>query len=326
MVPNTSTPIGSKTCTRCGLTKPKSEFLPTRNPFIANGYSCICNDCTRSWLRAQENEWNAFDKFCQFMDIPFEPERYEKLKQTNGINTFMVYNALYQQKDYANVDWATTQAEYKDLAAQNQLRVAVPALKEERLHELREKWGGHYDVEALSYLETLYEGIVQTQNIGSALNGDQALKICKISYEIDVRIQEGKEFDKLLASYDKLVKAAEFNSKNAKNASDFDSIGELCIWLEKRGFKNSYYNDVTKDVVDETIKNVQNWTQRLYINESGISEEITKRIESLQNINNMESNFDIPNPSARELDDYDNEGFEMEIEEDFRADEDGDES
>ena len=40
----------------------------------------------------------------------------------------------------------------------------------------------------------------------------------------------------------------------------------------------------------------------------------------------MESNFDIPNPSARELDDYDNEGFEMEIEEDFRAEEDGDES
>lgn len=113
------------------------------------------------------------------MDIPFEPERYEKLKQTNGINTFMVYNALYQQKDYANVDWSTTQAEYKDLAAQNQLRVAVPALKEERLHELREKWGGHYDVEALSYLETLYEGIVQTQNIGSALNGDQALKFVK---------------------------------------------------------------------------------------------------------------------------------------------------
>jgi hypothetical protein len=77
-----------------------------------------------------------------------------------------------------------------------------------------------------------------------------------MSYEIDCRIREGVDFDKLLASYDKLVKVAEFTPKNTKNASDFDSVGELVRWLEKRGFKNKYFDGVTRDVVDETIKNV----------------------------------------------------------------------
>ena len=66
-----------------------------------------------------------------------------------------------------------------------------------------------------------------TQNVSGALQMDQALKVCKISLELDSRIREGVDFDKMLASYEKLVKAAEFTPKNVKNAGDFDSIGEL---------------------------------------------------------------------------------------------------
>jgi len=80
--------------------------------------------------------------------------------------------------------------------------------------------------------------------------------LCMISYELEQRIRNGEEFDKLLASYDKLVKVAEFTPKNAKNASDFDSTGELWRWLEKRGWKNKFYDNVTRDIVDETIKNI----------------------------------------------------------------------
>jgi hypothetical protein len=60
----------------------------------------------------------------------------------------------------------------------------------------------------------------------------------------------------MLASYDKLVKVAEFTPKNVKNASDFDSVGELAKWLEKGGWKNKFYDGVTRDVVDETMKNI----------------------------------------------------------------------
>jgi hypothetical protein len=42
----------------------------------------------------------------------------------------------------------------------------------------------------------------------------------------------------MLSSYDKIIKIAEFTPKNAKNAADFDSVGELVRWLEKKGWKN----------------------------------------------------------------------------------------
>ena len=156
--------------------------------------------------------------------------------------------------------------------------------------------------------------------VSGALQGDQALKICKISYEIDCRIREGADFDKLLASYDKLVKTGEFTPKNVKNASDFESMGELCRWLEKRGFVNRFYDGETRDVVDETIKNIQSWNQRLYTNESGIGDEINQRIQALKTAAELESYYDV-DPGVDDYDNYENEGFEQLFsDEEFAAD------
>ena len=147
-----------------------------------------------------------------------------------------------------------------------------------------------------------------TQNVSGALQMDQALKICKISLELDSRIREGTDFDKMLASYERLVKTAEFTPKNVKNAGDFDSMGELVKWLEKRGFRNTFYDDVTRDIVDETIKNIQNYNQRLYTNESGIGEEITRRIEALKNAQELENYYGV-SEQEYDLDNYDNDGY-----------------
>ena len=186
----------------------------------------------------------------------------------------------------------------------------IPLLSDKRRNELRAKWGGNYDDEALNYLENLLKGLISSQNINGALQSDQALKICKISYELDCRIRSGQDFDKILTAYDKLVKTAEFTPKTVKNANDFESLGELIRWEERRGWKNQYYTDVTKDVVDETIKNIQNYNRNLYINESGIGDEITRRIEALKqaekpqdNIYNLEQVYDI--------DQYDVDGYDQ---------------
>ena len=144
---------------------------------------------------------------------------------------------------------------------------------------------------------------------------DQALKICKLSYEIDCRIRAGTDFDKVLGAYDKLVKTAEFTPKNVKNVNDFDTAGELIKWLEKRGWRNQYYDNVSKDVVDETLKNIQMFNQRLYTNESGIGDEITRRIEMLKTAGQAsgtleESEGYYLNDTDYDLDNYENDGYE----------------
>ena len=139
-----------------------------------------------------------------------------------------------------------------------------------------------------------------------------------MSLAIDKKIEAGEDFDKLLKSYDTTVKVAEFTPKNAKNASDFDSVGELVIWLCKRGYKPKFFNEVSRDVVDMTMKNIQNFNQRLYTNESGIGDEITRRIEALKSSREYESLIDTTY-SADELDKYDNEGWENLMNNDFEA-------
>jgi hypothetical protein len=204
------------------------------------------------------------------------------------------------------------------LKASGDIEDELPGIADQKRKQLQERWGANYDDEALRYLENLYNGLMTTQNVNGALQVDQAVKICKMSYEIDNRIREGSDFDKLLSSYDKLVKAAEFTPKNVKNINDFDSVGELIKWLEKRGWRNTFYDNVTRDIVDETIKNFQNFNQRLYTNESGIGEQITERINALKQAKAIEDESYYGTNKEYDLDNYDNEGYSrLVLEEEF---------
>ena len=66
------------------------------------------------------------------------------------------------------------------------------------------------------------------------------------------------------------------------------------------------------------LKNIENFNQRLYINEGGIGDEITQRLKSLQTANEMEENlFDLP--TEVDLDEYDNAGFAEDEADDFKV-------
>lgn len=319
----------NKTCVKCGRSQNSSMYVRSKSFLFPDKRIPICNECLEEMLVAHKFDWDYVDKLCQYVDIPFVPKEFERLKDINGTEVFPVYANMYFASEYEGIGWKDYYDAYMDLKEQGGLEEVVPILGDTRRRELQEKWGFNYDDGALNYLESLYDGLLLTQNISGALQGDQAVKICKISYEIDCRIREGEDFDKLLASYDKLVKTGEFTPKNVKNASDFESTGELFRWLEKRGWKNRFYDGVTRDEVDETLKNIQNWNQRLYTNETGIGDEINQRIRSLRSAAELEGYYNIDN-DGENLDEYDNQGyvelFKEEEEEDFKIalDEDGD--
>lgn len=298
-----------KKCNRCGGSFGPENFSPTRSIFSNDGYLPICNTCLNNFLRENDFDWRAIDKICQYADIPFIPKEWERIKEmADEENLFSTYATIFQGEEYEGLGWDSYYKQFKSLKEVGLIEDELPKLRDEKFKKLREKWGGNYADEDLVYLEGLYTGLLATQNVNGALQVDQAQKICKISFEIDSRIREGADFDKLLTSYDKLVKTAEFTPKNVKNATDFDSVGELFRWLEKRGWKNKFFDNVTRDIVDETMKNVQNFTQRLYTNETGISEEIDRRVAALQSAKELEDYYDTN--KEYDLDEYDNAGYE----------------
>lgn len=300
-----------KKCSICGQSFGPESFAPTKSIFYPDGALPICNDCLESYLEDTRYSWDAVDKICQYADIPFIPSEWEKIHSMNPHGAFGKYAEVFLNEDYEGIGWDDYFKEFQKLKEEGDIKQELPLLREEQRKELENRWGANYDDEALFYLENLYKGLMATQNVSGALQVDQALKLCKMSYEIDSRIRSGEDFDKILASYDKLVRIADFTPKNAKNANDFDSVGELYRWLEKRGWKNKYYDGATRDVVDETIKNIQAWNQRLYTEESGIGDEITRRIEALKTAKELEDNYFITDENTQdELDKYQNDGFD----------------
>lgn len=314
--PVIKTAFSEKKCVKCGRVYNSNLFLKTKSFLYPDQHLDICNSCVNEILAEENYSWDVIDRLCQYVDIPFVPEKWEEIRALNvDEEAFIAYSRLFFSEEYEGIGWNEYNEAYEELKQAGALVEVIPILKDKERKELQEKWGFNYDDEALRYLENLYDGLLLTQNINGALQGDQAIKICKISYEIDCRIREGADFDKLLASYDKLVKTGEFTPKNVKNASDFESMGELCRWLEKRGFENQFYDGVTRDIVDETIKNIQSWNQRLYTNESGIGDEINQRIQALKTAAELESYYDV-DPEIEDYDNYENEGFEQLFRED----------
>lgn len=309
-----------KQCNRCGGTFAPSNFAPTKSIFYPDGALPICNDCIELYLVEVDFDWGEVNKLCQYADIPFVPREWERLHEMNGDKTFPIYAEVFAQSEYEDLGWSDYFEAYKTLKASGELDDELPGIADQKRRKLQERWGANYDDEALRYLENLYNGLMTTQNVNGALQIDQALKICKMSYEIDCRIREGSDFDKILASYDKLVKTAEFTPKNVKNINDFDSVGELIKWLEKRGWKNQFYDNVPRDIVDETMKNFQAFNQRLYTNESGIGEQITERINNLKNAQLIEQESYYGTNIDYDLDNYENDGYSrLVLDEEFDA-------
>ena len=106
-----------------------------------------------------------------------------------------------------------------------------------------------------------------------------------------------------------MVKVADFTPKNVKNANDFNSVGEVFAFLEKRGWINKFYDGADKDIIDNTMKNIQLYVRNLYVNETGISEEIERRIEGLKIAQELEDEYNAPQD---DLDKFEAAGYDLE--------------
>lgn len=310
----------TKVCAKCNLSTSTDDFAPTHSIFYPDGLLPICNDCVGDYLEENNYSWDAIDKLCQWADIPFIVKEWTRLQEMNeNKNVWSVYARIFAAEAYHGLGWADYNRQYVELREVGLIEDEIPLVADKRIQDLQAQWGANYDKSELEYLEELYKGVLATQNVAGPLQEDQARKICKLSLEIDSRIRAGdKEVDKFLASYDKLIKAADFTPKNAKNAADFDSFAEVGMWLEKRGRQNKFYDGTTRDIIDESIKNIEAYNQRLYINEGGISDEITKRIEALKSVSRIEESnnmFDIQ--PEFDIDEYENEVYAKYEEDDF---------
>lgn len=276
--------MAQKTCILCKEDKSLANFIGTRSPLLG-GALPICRTCVGNYLKnkTEDERWNAANKLCQLADIPFIPEEFEKIYQAKGYNeAFGIYCSIFRDQQYSSLDWTMYNDAYNQLKEEERVEDALPEVKAAKRESLMKKWGPQYDDQQIEYLENLHEGIMSSVGVVSPMQEDQIIKLCKVSLIIEEKIRASMDIDKDLKSYDSLTKLAGITTEQMKEGNEFSSTGEVFAFLEKLGYKPKYYSGAVKDEVDKSMKDIQYWLRYLYINETGIAEDIKERMDALK--------------------------------------------
>jgi hypothetical protein len=142
-------PFILKTCAKCGRAFGVEGFAPTKSLFFTDGTIPWCNDCVDRELESYDWNWDYIDKMCQMADIPFVPREWERLKGMNDREVFYRYATIFLSSEYEGIGWSDYYKAFKELKASGTIEEELPEIAEKRERELKEKWGGNYDMEAL---------------------------------------------------------------------------------------------------------------------------------------------------------------------------------
>ena len=281
-------------CGKCKIDKPITEFVPTKSPFHPKDRSLMCLTCLEKLI--DPKDLNQVDKMCQWLDIPFFVNEWTRIWNAAKERTLHVYvKLLSDNPSYTSLDWSTVNEKWQDAETCGTLIDNVPVVAEGWRREMMRKWPSDQerDDEDYHYLENFYNDLCTTQNLVSATQRDDAKRLCEVGLLATKKIRAGLDAKNEMAIYHNIVKTEGFEPKNAKNIGDFDSVGELYTWLEKRGWKPKWHTE-PQDSVDFTIKNIQKYLQRLVAGEGALADQVENRRKQLELANRLEEDYDTP--------------------------------
>lgn len=259
-------------CPKCGRL---AEIIPTNNP-IASG---ICGKCINNEL--DPSNISQADFFCRTYNIPFDPNKWIKLFELCGDNTFAEYvhqffdtdsNNLYHQNVTADL-WKKLDEEYKKCTTFEELLTKVERVKNSFIARNQIKWGVNYTFEEYVQLENLLISTMRANDISNPLQIDAIKKACKISVELDKAIMAGdsKGIKDLTTAYSGFTKTAQIDNVIAAANNDvITTVADLADFVEKCGGQYKYYDGVERDIVDKTINDIKEYIRVLVQDSTGL--------------------------------------------------------
>ena len=279
-----------KACQNCGESKTARSYPLTKSPLFIDGHLSICRECLNAAITQEEGYWDAADLICQWADVPFIPENFTRIYQTNPNEAMGLYLDMFNQGEYDRVNWKQYYDKWKAIIAEEQIAKIHPTFNQKEVEELKERWGASYDVETLYKLQHLYDGIKETYGFADVITESNAVKLAKLDHEIDWSIAQGAVgIDKLVNAYNKIQETAGFTSDNARDAHSFESISEIALFYEKIGWDMKFHNDEPKDIVDLTIRDIQAYNRQLWEGEPSIPDQIEAALERKARIDAREA-------------------------------------
>ncbi len=287
--------IKKRRCLKCRQEKPETDFCHTKSKFFPQHRSLICTACLETMV--DQSNLGEVDRLCQYLDVPFDLDKWTQLYATHGGHTLQAYFNLLLDDHYQTLQWADENERWHLAQKEKTIDEEIEVLGAARMRQLRKIWSGAYNEEELMWLQHFYEDIIATQNVSTPILQEKARDFCEIQLAIKKGLREGQDVKKLMDAADNIVKTYHFEASNAKSAADFESVGELMMYYGKKGWHPKWHTE-PQDSIDFMMQNIQNYLRRLVVNEGNFAEQVEEKrerynmTERLENIQNETIEFD----------------------------------
>ena len=155
---------------------------------------------------------------------------------------------------------------------------AAQLTKDDKIY-LAMKWGRNYTPEQWIEMEKSYSDMINSFDIQDADTKNTLILICKTLLKLNEAINIGDvdSFQKLSRTYDSLRKSCKFTAaQNKEEKGDFvDCVGQIVAYCEKEGGKIPRFDiSVPRDIVDEDIKDMKDYTRSLIYEDSALAQQV----------------------------------------------------
>lgn len=262
---------------KCPICGKIGKIIKSNNPIVPGA----CLNCLNEQI--DYNNLKQANFFCRTYNLPWLPDRWIEIAKDAKFDTFYYYtevigneysNTLYNG-DSTDDKWDAMNKEWQKCLTHEQLLEKIAPIKEDFIQRMQIKWGTQYNFQQLISLEHLFSNTIRSTGTTNPLTIDIIKKIAIVSVNMEDCLNVGDvkgaaEYSKMHKS---LIDAAGLDDIVEINDSDtISTVSDLCSYLEEKGFQYDFYDGCTRDIVDKTIKDQQEWIRNFVLNSTGIQQ------------------------------------------------------
>jgi len=242
----------------------------------------------------KQDNLGEVDRLMRYLDLPFDLNKWTQLFAVHKDHTLTAYfNLLDTDQHYESLKWADENERWRLAREEQTTDEQIAALAESKRRKLQKEWAPTYSFDELLFLDNYYNQIISTQNASTPILQSRARDLCELTLRAKKGIREGIDVKKDLDAIDNIIKTCHFDASSAKNAADFESIGELMVYYGKKGWHPKWHTE-PQDSIDFMMRDIQSYLRRLVQNEGNIAEQVEDR---KQRYNLNERLEDLPSES-----------------------------
>lgn len=270
---------GTRRCGKCSQIKLIQDLVPCGENclFGTDGVSTICYDCALESIDTKD--LTMVDKLCQFLDIAFMAEEWIKITKTSDNERYILetYIKTVKSSEYSKSSWKQYDLLWEKARETDAVLSKLPTLSADLFIYLRKKWGSYDDFGVEDYLkmESYEKNTLNYYNFRDEARRDMIRKLALVSVLIDKKLASGdtREVSTLISSYQSLMKESGIQNAVQNDTETIESLSELIAFLEEHGWLMDYKVTESRDIVDATIRNFQQYVAAIV---AGSGEEITQ--------------------------------------------------